>query len=173
MFAGKTSELIRRARLHAAAGNRVTAIAPARDTRYGPARIASHTGDFLEAAVIGDAAELLRACADSQAVVIDEAHFFGDGLTTAIRQLLATGTLVIIAGIERNHRGEPFPPFPALLCEADEVVKLSSKCARCGGPAIHSQRLFKSDEAIVVGGADSYEARCRLCFNPNEPESLC
>jgi thymidine kinase len=37
---------------------------------------------------------------------------------------------------------------------------------RCGNPAVHTQRLFASEELIVVGAGGMYEARCRRCFEP-------
>ena len=32
---------------------------------------------------------------------------------------------------------------------------------------MHTQRLVDSDELIVVGATEMYEARCRWCFEPN------
>jgi thymidine kinase len=40
---------------------------------------------------------------------------------------------------------------------------------RCGNPAKHTQRLVESDDLIVVGASDMYEARCRRCFEPGIP----
>lgn len=169
MFAGKTSELIRRV---AAAGPGLV-IKPARDGRYHATRVVSHEGAGVDAVPVGAAAEILPVVAEAVRVAgvvglvaIDEAHFFGDELIAPVRELLRRELRVLVVGLERDHRGDPFAPFPTLLCEADEVVKLNSRCARCGGPAIHSQRLVDSPERIVVGGADAYEPRCRGCFVP-------
>lgn len=162
MFAGKTTELIRRA--HAAGTADALVLAPARDTRSGPACIRTHTGVMLPARTLADAAEIDALPATLRFIAIDEAHFFGHALIAPVQRLLAHGCDVTIAGLERDHRGEPFEPFPALLCEADEVIKLSSPCARCGAPALHSQRMIASDERIVVGGAEAYQPRCRTCF---------
>jgi thymidine kinase len=43
-------------------------------------------------------------------------------------------------------------------------------CHRCGAPAGYTQRIVRSDELVVLGAADAYEARCRLCYDPTEPE---
>ena len=80
--------------------------------------------------------------------------------------LLEARRQLIVCGVELDHRGEPFEPFPTLLAKADEVIKLASRCERCGEPARHSQRMNESGDRIVVGGADLYEARCRDCFVP-------
>lgn len=172
MFAGKTTELIRRLQ-HSTPP--VLVIKPARDTRYSVSELVSHDGARMPAHAVKDAAELesvvttrLRASQTHMTVGIDEAHFFGVSLGPVSARLIELRARVVIAGIERDHRGRAFEPFPSLLCEADEVVKLVSRCAKCGGEAIHSQRLFASEAAIVVGGAESYEPRCRACFDPEE-----
>lgn len=167
MFSGKTTELIARLKAHAAAGRRVLAVKPARDTRYGMGVLVTHDGRSLGAAEMERGAELTQAMVGEDGVEVlgvDEAHFFGAELVGPCRELIARGVLVIIAGVERDHRGEPFEPFPALLCEADSVTKLSGPCAVCGGPAVHSQRMFANEDAIAVGGAGQYQARCRGCF---------
>ncbi len=164
MFAGKTTELIRRLEVHAQAGRRVVAFRPVADTRYERAVIITHAGKRWNAVCVPDAAAIIAPARGFDAVGIDEAHFFGAALTRVCRGLIGGGATVVVAGVERNHRGEPFEPFPELLCEADEVVKFSGPCAKCGRPAVHSQRMFANDAHIVVGGVGAYEARCRACF---------
>jgi thymidine kinase len=166
MFAGKTTELVRRLLAASAAGESVVAIKPSRDTRYRVLEIATHTGQTFPATPVVDAAGVPAARAGASVLVIDEVHFFGASLVPVCQELIRGGVRVIVAGVERDHLGRPFEPFPALLCEADEVVKLAGKCAVCGGPSVHSQRMVASDAAIVVGGAESYQPRCRTCFDP-------
>ncbi len=161
MFAGKSTTLI--ARLQAS-GVPFTLCKPVSDTRYAHDHVVTHDGLKLEARAIADPSEILAM--HTPVLGIDEAHFFGAGLIAPVLKLLASGKRVIIAGIDRDHTGAPFEPFPRLLCEADEVVKLASRCARCNAPAVHSQRLIASTARIVVGGAESYEPRCRRCFVP-------
>lgn len=174
MFSGKTTELIRRLREYGSPNGGVNdlpiAIKPDRDDRYAAAQIVSHAGDRLEAISVSSAAEVLGvvAAAGAGAVGIDEAHFFGVELIGPVQQLLRRGLRVVVAGLERDHRGAPFEPFPWLLCEADEVLKLAGPCAACGRPAIHTQRMVASSERIVVGGAEAYQPRCRACFVPGQ-----
>jgi thymidine kinase len=168
MFAGKTTELVRRLSEARAAGRRVLALKPARDTRYSVVEIKTHAGGAFPATPVPDAATVGPAAAGAEVLAIDEIHFFGTPLIPIVRQLIASGTRVIVAGVERDHRGRPFEPFPHLLCEADEVIKLSGRCAVCGGPSVHSQRMIESDAHIVVGGAEMYEPRCRACFRPGK-----
>lgn len=171
MFAGKSTELIRRLREGQNAGMTAVAFKPTSDTRSGESSIRTHPGDVLDAEPLPDSSGLLAAlptgvAPDQLVIGLDEAHFFGSPLIAPVRTLIVRGARLIVAGVERDHRGLPFEPFPTLLCEADEVTKLTSICAVCGGAAIHSQRMFTSDAPIVVGGAESYQARCRACFQP-------
>jgi thymidine kinase len=166
MFSGKTTELIRRARQARADGETVAVFTPRTDTRSGDGRVRSHDRDHLEAIALDDPKRIHGAARESTFIVVDEAHFFGGCLAAEVLALVSRGLTVVVAGLERDHRGRPFDPLPALLCEADEVIKRTTPCARCGAPAIHSQRLIASSERIVVGGAESYEPRCRSCFVP-------
>jgi thymidine kinase len=166
MFAGKSTALIERLRTHQQQGRRVVAVKPARDDRYDDHRLATHAGGRFEALAIDAPGALPVAVSGAEVVGIDEAHFFGAALVGPVLALLGAGRRVLVAGLERDHRGEPFEPMPRLLCEADEVVKLSGPCAVCGRPAVHSQRMTASRERIVVGGAGMYEPRCRACFQP-------
>jgi thymidine kinase len=164
MFSGKTTELIARLAHAAGAGARVVALKPLRDNRYAQSELVTHAGLRLGAGAVASALDIAGSATGFEVVGIDEAHFFGASLVAPCMELVRQGVRVIVAGVERDHKGRPFEPFPALLCEADEVVKLSGPCARCGAPAVHSQRMTGGDEAIVVGGAEMYEARCRGCF---------
>lgn len=167
MFAGKTTELIRQLDAAAHAGRKVFAFKPASDTRYGQGCLATHAGGRFPARGIADEIDgVLLEMGEGALAGIDEAHFFGTAIIEPVREALGRGVSFILAGVERDHRGRPFEPFPTLLCEADEVIKLHAACAVCGGPAVHSQRMIPGDAAIVVGGAESYQARCRNCFRP-------
>lgn len=165
MFAGKTTLLIARIDEAVRAGVPVLACRPRADTRSHPDALTAHDGAQRPAAMLPDAGEIIAiAPGPGGLVVIDEAHFFGDGLIDPVRLLLARGVSVTVGGVDTDHRGRPFAPFPWLLCEADRVVKVQGVCAECGGPSARSHRLGAGDEAIAVGGAESYRALCRRCF---------
>ena len=51
-----------------------------------------------------------------------------------------------------------------MLALAEQITKTLAICVRCGNPAVHTQRLVASEELIVVGAGEMYEARCRRCF---------
>lgn len=166
MFSGKTTELIRRLEQARADGAAVIALKPARDTRYASDRIVAHDGPTFDATPLPDEAAILASASGFDVVGIDEAHFFDELVADACRRLVASGVRVIVAGVDIDHRGQLFPAVRRLLALADETIRRTARCARCGGAAEFSQRLVESDDPIVVGGADLYEPRCRLCFRP-------
>jgi thymidine kinase len=160
MFAGKTTLLLERLAAARHAGSRVVAVKPSLDNRYHPTDITSHTGAATPAVTV-DRPEELTAI-DADVIGLDEAHFFEAGLHGAIMALLARGSRVILAGLDRTSLNEPFGEMGALLIEADHVEKLTAPCAHCGRPAVHTVRLFPSRERIVVGGVGMFENRCRV-----------
>jgi thymidine kinase len=170
MFSGKTEELIRRARRALYARRRVQVFKHALDTRSEVTEIRSHNGVPHEAIAVSTSEELLEKVEETTDVVaVEEAQFFDEGIVEACRRLADSGYDVISTGLDMDFRGEPFGPMPALMAEADEVVKLRAICARCGRDASRSQRLIDGRPApvsapvILVGAEESYEARCRHC----------
>jgi thymidine kinase len=83
--------------------------------------------------------------------------------------LAERGRRVILAGTDTDFRGEPFGAMAELMAVAEVVDKLHAICVLCGSPASRNQRLIEGRPApyesptIMVGAADSYEARCRAC----------
>ncbi len=170
MFSGKSEELIRRMKRAGIAKLRVACFKPDLDARYHRTAIASHSAQTLEALTVANVAELkavLMPLIEMVDVVgVDEAQFFDETLVRMATELVRLGKRVILAGLDMTFAGEPFGPIPELLAIADEVVKLSAVCMRCGAPAIHTQRLGSDRSLVLVGAAGVYEARCRACFRP-------
>jgi thymidine kinase len=170
MFSGKSEELIRRLRRAMFARRRVQVFKPAIDTRYSVDEIVSHADRRLKAEVLPCASSLVnRLDWRTQVVGIDEANFFGGDLVSVATQLADSGKQVLLAGLDTDYMGRPFPPIPDLLCLAESITKTLAICVRCGNPAKHTQRLVESEDLIVVGAAGMYEARCRRCFEPGIP----
>jgi len=170
MFSGKSEELIRRLRRARIARKRVQAFKPAIDIRYSLDEIVSHGDVRMKSAVVADVAEILTKLDwRTEVVGVDESHFFGQGLVDVAQQLADSGKQVIIAGLDTDYLGRPFPPMPDLLTLAESITKVLAICMRCGNPAKHTQRLVDSEDLIVVGASGTYEARCRRCFEPGLP----
>ena len=171
MFSGKSEELIRRVRRAIIARKKVQVFKSHLDERYaGIYSISSHDGRTVEAVPV-DCSAQISACVDPTAhvIAIDEAQFLDAGIVDVATELAGRGRRVILAGTDTDFRGEPFGPMPQLMAVAEVVDKLHAICVMCGGPASRNQRLIEGRPArydsptIMVGGQESYEARCRHC----------
>lgn len=171
MFSGKSEELIRRVRRAIIARKRVQVFKSHLDARYaGIYAISSHDGRTVDAIPVDSSRDIvMRLDPGAQVVAIDEAQFLDAGVVALATDLAARGRRVILAGTDTDFRGEPFGPMPTLMCVAELVDKLHAICVLCGNPASRNQRLIDGRPApydsptIMVGGSDSYEARCRAC----------
>jgi len=170
MFSGKSEELIKRLRRAIIARQRVQVFKAEIDDRYATGQVVSHSRWRLEAERVRTAREIVdRVDPRTDVVGIDEAQFFDDGIAEVCTHLANLGKRVVVAGLDMDFRGQPFGPMPQLLTIAEEVEKAHAICARCGAPASFTQRLTATQEQVVVGAADVYEARCRRCFEPGGP----
>jgi thymidine kinase len=171
MFSGKSEELMRRLRRAIIARKRVQVFKPLIDQRYSSDEIVSHNDLRMKSQVIQRASEILPLLDPRTEVVgIDEANFFGPDLVEVATQLADGGKQVMIAGLDTDYMGRPFPPMAELLSLAESITKTLAICMRCGNPAKHTQRLVESNDLIVVGAGGMYEARCRRCFEPGVPK---
>ena len=178
MFSGKTEELIRRVRRAEIARQVVQVFKPAIDRRYHEMAVASHSGSQFDAVPLTEARQIIEHLDEACAVVaIDEVQFFDWEIAEVINELANGGRRVIVAGLDQDFRGEPFGPMPLLMTQAEEVTKLNAICVQCGDPASRTQRLIDGrpaqwdDPVVLVGGQESYEARCRRChIIPNRPQ---
>jgi thymidine kinase len=171
MFSGKSEELIRRVRRGIIARRRVQVFKSHLDARYaGLYSVSTHDGREIEATPVDSAAEIFRLTRpDTELVAIDEAQFLDPEIVTVASALAARGVRVIIAGTDTDFRGESFGAMGNLLAIAESVDKLQAICVICGDLATRNQRLVDGKPArydsptILVGGRESYEARCRHC----------
>ena len=173
MFSGKSEELIRRVRRAMIARKKVQVFKSHLDERYsGIYHVSSHDGRTVEAVPIDTPEQIARLIeTGTHVVAIDEAQFLDASVVELATSLANRGIRVIVAGTDSDFRGEPFGPMPQLLAVAEVVDKLHAICVICGNPASRNQRLIAGKPArydsptIMVGNAESYEARCRSCHS--------
>ncbi len=170
MFSGKSEELIRRVRRAVIARKRVQVFKSHLDDRYNVVTVTTHDGLTVEAYPVSTALDIAgQVRSDVSVVAIDEAQFLDGGIVDVASDLARRGVRVILAGTDTDFRGEPFGAMPQLLAIAEIVDKLHAICVVCGDPACRNQRLLNGRPApydsptIMVGGSESYEARCRHC----------
>lgn len=162
MFSGKTEELIRRIRRAEIAKQRVKVFKPKIDNRYSEFEIVSHNEQSYPSEVVENAEEVLEKSFDVEVIGIDEAQFFDNNLIDICQQLADSGKRVIVAGLDQDYRSAPFEPMPQMLAIAEYITKTLAVCVVCGAPANRTHRITESNEKILVGAMNHYEARCRL-----------
>jgi thymidine kinase len=165
MFSGKSEELIRRLRRAQIAKQRVQIFKARLDTRFSDDHIVSHSDMKIKSQLVNRASDILELLdSRTQVVGIDEGQFFDLELVSVVNKLADMGKRVIVAGLDQDYRGRPFDPMPQLLAISEYITKTLAICVLCGAPANRTQRTVDSADRVLVGATDSYEARCRLCF---------
>ena len=152
MFSGKTEELIRRLKRAIIAKQKVEIFKPSIDTRYDENDVVSHNSNSIASTPVTNAQSILLLSNDIDVVGIDEAQFFDDQLPQVCQVLANKGIRVIIAGLDMDFKGQPFGTMP--------------------GIASHSFRLINEDATVLLGEKESYEPRCRKCFNEGIREEM-
>ena len=180
MFAGKTEELIRRINVLSYAKKKIVIFKPRIDNRYSEKQIVSHSGTRIDCIVVDKAVDILDYVSkdpEIDIVAIDEVQFLDKDIVEICDYLADQGKRVMVAGLDKDFRGEPFGVMPELLTRAEFVTKLTAVCAKCGAPATRTQRLINGEPAsfddpiVLVGATDHYEPRCRHCHSvPDKPK---
>ncbi|MFI5221628.1 MAG: thymidine kinase [Bacteroidia bacterium] len=165
MFSGKTEELIRRINRARIANLKVEIYKSAIDTRYHETEIVSHNSNALESVPVSSSLNILLMTQEADVIGIDEAQFFDNEIVYVCETLAAKGVRVMVAGLDMDYLGKPFGPMPALMAIAEFVTKINAICMVCGDIATHTFRKTPEDSLVMLGSKDSYEARCRKCFN--------
>ena len=180
MFAGKTEELIRRINVLSYAKKNIIVFKPKIDNRYSDSEIVSHSGAKVPCLVVEKAQDILKKIeADTEVVAIDEVQFFDKDIVEVCEYLADKGIRVMVAGLDKDFRGESFGVMPELLTRAEFVTKLTAVWAKWWHPATRTQRLVNGktagfeDPIVMVGADESYEPRCRHFHQvPNKPHKF-
>ena len=96
--------------------------------------------------------------------MILEIQFFSKEIIEICIKLANQGKRIIVSGLDKDYKGNPFRTIPKLLCESEYITKLNAICNSCGNPAFFSKRISKYKKQILLGDSDKYEANCRNCF---------
>ena len=166
MFSGKSEELIRRLRRAQIARQKVSIFKARLDDRFSADDIVSHNQQRIKSIPVSSARDILEQATDSDVIGVDEAQFFDDDIVSVLGALANAGKRVVVAGLDKDFRGEAFGPMPQRMTQAEYVTKSLAICMICGEPANFTQRLTPDEDQIIVGELDIYEARCRGCFKP-------
>jgi len=170
MFAGKTEELLRRVKRLEYAKKNIVVFKPLIDDRYAKNEVVSHNQNRTKSVNISLAKEIFDYIdKDTDVVAIDEVQFLDEEVVQIIDYLASKKIRVIVSGLDKEFRGEPFTFMPKLLAIAEYVTKLTAVCVTCGSPATRTQRIVNgrpakyNDPIVLIGAEEAYEARCRSC----------
>ncbi|MBR9682246.1 MAG: thymidine kinase [Candidatus Aenigmarchaeota archaeon] len=170
MYSGKSEELLRRIRRALIARQKVQVFKHGIDDRYSIDSLVSHDGRKVETIPVKNSKEIFDHLDNPAVLVIDEVQFFDDGIIEVTEELINRGIRVIAAGLDRDFKADPFGPMSGLLALAEKVDKITAICVKCGKAAAYTQRIVdgvpakKDDPIVMVGAKNSYEARCRDCY---------
>lgn len=170
MFAGKTEELLRRVRRLEYAKKNIVVFKPSIDDRYSNEEVVSHNNSRTKSVNISYARQIFDYIdKDTEVVAVDEVQFLDEEAVGICEFLASKGIRVIVSGLDKDFRGEPFSFMPKLLSLAEYVTKLTAICVVCGQPATRTQRIVDgkpakyNDPIVLIGAQESYDARCRSC----------
>ncbi len=164
MFSGKTEELIRRLNRAIIAKQKVEIFKPKVDTRYHRDHVVSHNENSIRSTSVNFANDIILLAGECDVVGIDEAQFFDDAIVEVCNKLADAGKRVVVAGLDMDFEGRPFGPMPYLLAVAEFVTKVHAICAQTGELASYSFRLVETDNTVLLGEKQKYEARSRASF---------
>lgn len=164
MFSGKTEELIKKLDKIKYAKKNFIVFKPMIDTRSKEQIISRHN-KAIPAIEINKASEILEYLNHNnknyKVIAIDEVQFMDKDIVKVVKILAKKKYHVILTGLDKNFKAEPFGSMGELLAIADNVQKLIALCNVCGSPATFTYRISKNnDNEVLVGDIDTYEARC-------------
>ncbi len=170
MFAGKSTELIRRARRLRSVNKRVFVINHSLNVRYSEnAAVTTHDQTLLLANVNTNSlveVESNEEFTNADIVIIEELQFFDDAATAIPHWIDNLNKHVIASGLSGTAERTPMGAVPLLIPYADDISFLTALCPYCadGTRAPFSKRIVSSGSTVDVGGADKYVATCRRHF---------
>ncbi|KAG5252006.1 thymidine kinase [Salix suchowensis] len=147
MFAGKTTDLLRRIKSERSSGRNVAMIKSSKDTRYANDSVVTHDGLKFPCWSMPDLTSFRQKLGDDEyhkldVIGIDEAQFFED-LYEFVARLRSFGSVLDVIPL------------------AETVTKLSARCELCGKRAFFTLRKTEETQTELIGGSDLYMPVCR------------
>ena len=165
MFAGKSTELIRKARNYKVINKKCLTINHILNSRYNSHKITTHDKLMLEACYnVGCLQEIsIDDIRNADIILIEELQFYPDAYDTIIEWLDKYDKVIIAAGLDGDYNKQPFGDVLRLIPYANKVKKYSALCKLCGDGTLapFTKKIKKDDNSIIQIGADKlYEAVC-------------
>ncbi len=174
MYAGKTTELLRRLFRETVVGLRCIYINHEKDIRseepfstHNPLykkQLSQESGvDLVSVKCIRDV-----NVKEYDVIGIDEAHFFDETLVDDVIDLVdCENKIVIVSGLNGDMKRKKIGFINDLIPHMDSCTFFTAYCQLCSEKNIKRNAIFshKFGEGNDVGGKDKYIPLCRHCFN--------
>lgn len=164
MFSGKSSYVLSVISRYNTLGIPVLVITHESDQRYGQGIVSTHDGRTAPCVHAKDLEDV--NIAPYKVVIVDEAQFFRNLVPFVEWAVDTHGKHVYLVGLDGDSNRRKFGEVLDCIPLADRVYRLTALCRRCadGTPGLFSYRREYSDQQVVVGGSNCYEALCRNCY---------
>ena len=171
MFAGKTSELLKRILWAKHQNKKIIVIKPSIDNRYSNEKIITHNDLSHECYSMTDWKTALKKFIFEKNKVdmlfLDEIQFMNtEDTLNNVENILNKGIDVVCAGLDQDSRGRPWETSSMLLGLSDRIVKIYGFCNVCGIEATKTYRKTEGGKRTQVGAANIYEPRCLKHWEP-------
>ncbi|MDC0161877.1 hypothetical protein OAI94_01555 [bacterium] len=165
MFAGKTSELLKRILWAKHQNKKIVVIKPIIDSRYATEKIITHNDLSHDCFSMKNWEDVNSNFIFKKNLVdvvfLDEIQFMDTPETLEnIDIILNNGIDVVCAGLDQDSRGKPWETSSMLLGLSDKIIKIYGFCNVCGMEATKTYRKNEGGGRTHVGAADIYEPRC-------------
>jgi thymidine kinase len=165
MFAGKTSELLKRILWAKHQNKKILVIKPSIDNRYSEKLIITHNNLSHECYAMQNWKETNKEFNLSKnyfdMIFLDEIQFMEPSDTIEnVDLILNSGIDVVCAGLDQDSRGKPWETSSFLLGLSDKITKICGFCNVCGLEATKTYRKIEGGDRTKVGAANIYEPRC-------------
>ena len=160
MFAGKTTEMLRRIDRAELGRKRVCIMKYGKDQRYSAEKVSTHDYSMHEAIPTAELMPHINTCLAFDVIGVDEGQFFPD-LVEFCDTLANHGKTVIVAALDGDFQRKSFGHVLELMSKCESITKLTAVCRETGGDACYTKRTVQSDELELIGGAESYTAASR------------
>ena len=171
MYAGKSTELIRRATICHELGLKVIYINSALDTRSS-FNFSTHNQTITQVPFTTIKTLKLQDVdvTSFDVVAVDEGQVFKGLVDFCVELCEKLGKIVIVAGLDGDYKRQPFGEICNLIPLCDNITKLKAFCVNCKKngkikPAIFTKRETNETDTILIGGKNIYVPVCRECWN--------
>ena len=161
MFAGKTSELIRRIKRYQYSKLKCIMI---KSSLIECDHVITHDLISYQAISTNNLYDIKSKIIDYDVIGINEGQFFPD-LAQFCEEMANMNKIIIVAALDGNYLRKPFGNVLDIIPLAESVIKLSAICIKCQNDASFSKRITAETDEKLVGGSEIYTVLCRKCYH--------